>query len=169
MRPLLTVALWIALLCVAQSCREGCKNKSALNYDSRAVVDNGTCLYCSSSITSDTATYFFSQDSAPSQPSVEFILITTDSSIYGNGCRTLGKTAVNNCGNYLRMVNLTTLNASGFINIDFNQNNFDAFFWSGPVQIAAKDTVTITGINADTCVNLTTGTLDANLFNLVFN
>ena len=171
--------LWVVLLfsvCLIQSCKEGCKDKTAINYDKSATVENGTCLYCTSSFVSDTATYFFTAPNAPnpSVNSIEFILVSTNSSINGNGCQTQGKQTGSNCKNYLRMVNLTSVNVDGEFNVEFTQSGNLVWFFEENNFIdmsppgMGSDTLNLGLIDSAGCSNLATGVMSPNLSSLQF-
>ena len=169
-------ALLVFIACSMQSCKEGCRDKTAINYDSKATAENGTCLYCNSSFNSDTATYFFTAFNAPNPNinAIEFILVATNSSISGNGCQTKGMQTGSQCKNYLRMVNLTTRNVDGEFNIEFVQNGSLAWFFQennfitlGPVG-SSTDTLNFGLIDSVACSNLATGTMSPNLSSLQF-
>ena len=175
--PKYFLAPLLFFICLVQSCKEGCKDKTALNYDSKAAVENGVCLYCDSSFVRDTATYFFTCANAPNQNTnaIEFILINTHSSIWGNGCGTQGKKTGTNCNNYLLMVNLTNDNVQGDINVVFTQNNNTAWTFNnnnGAINMNPVggnfDTLNFGLIDSLACSNISTGTLSANLQNLIF-
>jgi hypothetical protein len=171
--------LWALLLLFTifiQSCKEGCKDKSALNYDSKATVENGTCLYCRSSFVQDTATYLFTCSNAPNPNTnaIEFILINTNSNIAGNGCMTEGKQTGSNCKNYLSMVNLTNSNVDGSFSVGFVQNGTEAWFFQelnfidlGPPG-SGLDTINFGIVDSAACSNLTTGVMLPNLNNMQF-
>ena len=130
---LLPVALLLFTVCAIQSCKEGCKDKTALNYDSKATAENGTCLYCKDVFTGDTATYFFSSFNNPQNPNasaIEFIVVTTNSNISGNGCKSIGKQATSGCDNYLTMVNLTSEHIQGSFDVEYLQNGAEGWFFS---------------------------------------
>ena len=169
-------ALLIFIAGSMQSCKEGCKDKTAINYDSKATAENGTCLYCKSMFISDTATYFFTAQNAPDPNvnAIEFILVATNSSISGNGCQSEGKQAGNQCKNYLKMVNRTNRNVDGQFNLEFEQNGSFAWFFQennfitlGPVG-SSTDTLNFGLIDSVACSNLATGTMLPNLSSLQF-
>jgi len=165
----------ILMVCFMQSCKEGCKDKKALNYDSKATVENGTCMYCSSANASDTATYFFTSSNAPNPNvfSIEFIVVGGDASIAGNGCQTVGKQVSNNCHSYLSVVNLTNEHIDGSFDAQFIQNATTAWFFQtnflemGPPG-SGLDTINFGAIDSVACINIATGTLQPNLSGLQF-
>ena len=172
MRLLFAILLVCILAFVIESCREGCKDKSAVNYDPKATVENGTCMYCTSSASVDTGTYFFTTPNAPNPNvnSIEFILATTSSSVYGNGCQTEGKQVGSVCNSYLRMVNLTNETVTGSFSVGYDQNGFEIWFFNDNLSqgIGPRDTFNF-GLVDTGCSNLTTGTMSPDLFDLQFN
>ena len=173
MRLFFSGLLILMIVGLMQSCKEGCKDKSALNYDSKASTENGTCMYCKEAFVADTATYFFAiSDSAGGTitgNTIEYILITTNHRVSGNGCKSVGKQVSDKCYNYLSMVNLTNKNAQGFIDVAFIQNGLDAWFFQNQQQFllgppgTGTDTVYYGIVDSSTCSNLTSGTM--NIFN----
>jgi len=170
--------IWGLLLftCFIQSCKEGCKDKTAINYDSKATAENGTCLYCTSSFASDSATYSFTCFNAPNPNvnSIAFILVTTKSSITGNGCKTEGKQTGSACNNYLRIVNLTNSSVEGNFSVEFFQNSVAAwsfqdqnFIVMGPPG-SGTDTINFGLVDTTGCSNLRLGELVTNLNSLQF-
>ncbi len=172
----LIAALLFCAVCLLESCKEGCKDKHALNYDSKASAENGTCLYCKDTFVADTATYFFTSSRAQntSSPALEFILITTNSNISGNGCKTIGKQPTSTCKNYLSLVNLTNQRVDGSFDVEFTQNGAFEWFFSensflvmGPPG-SGTDTLNFGIADSIACSNLTSGTLTPNIVNLQF-
>jgi hypothetical protein len=171
MRAFIAVLLAIAIAFAMPSCREGCKDKNALNYDSKATVENGTCMYCSGSLTANHATYFFVDINAPSpynnQSTFEFIVSTTNSGYWGNGCQTQNKQTGNVCTDSMWVVNLTNKTASGSFEVFFVQNGIDIWDFQSSVQILPHDTVNL-GLVDTACADLTSGVLNNNLFNFQY-
>jgi hypothetical protein len=170
MRAFFAALLVIIMAGSIQSCKEGCKDKSALNYDSKATVENGTCMYCKDGYSADTAVYFFSISDSSSGTgttanNVELIVVTTNSSIAGNGCVTVGKRVSNSCKNYMSMVNLTNKHVEGFIEVEFLQNGNQGWFFENQQEFvmgppgSGTDTLNFGLVDTTTCSNLTTGTM----------
>jgi hypothetical protein len=155
--------LLVIVACTIQSCKEGCKDKSAINYDNQAKVDNGTCLYCTGSSTSDSGTYFLIPQNAGNQnaPSIEFIVVSTNSGFSGNGCQTQGKSVGSECTNALRLVNLTGQTLEGFFTVVFTQNNEDIWFFQEQqnIVLGQHDTLNFGIVDSLGCSNITIGTL----------
>ena len=175
MRKLLAALLFLTA-CSIESCKEGCKDKSAINYDSKASTENGTCLYCKDSFVADTATYFFTSFRAadPNAPALEFILVSTNANTYGNGCKSLGKQTHSGCKNYLSIVNLTNQRVDGSFDVEFNQNGNTAWFFSETSFLnmdpagGLNDTISFGIVDSVACSNLTSGTLLPNIGNMQF-
>lgn len=173
---LLTVVLLVFSACFIQSCRQGCKDKTALNFDPKAKSEDGTCRYCKTEIKGDTATYFFTVNGSPDpfNPAIEFILVTRDSTILGNGCKSEGLQSGSSCRTSLKLVNLTSANAQGFVGVFFTDNNFTQWTFSSPNGITMSppghgaDTIDFGLIDTSACSNLTTGTLNLNFTSLQF-
>jgi hypothetical protein len=169
MRVFFSALLLLTIVGTIGSCKEGCKDKSALNYDSKATVENATCLYCKDGYVADTAVYFFaisdSQGVTQTTNNIELILINTNANISGNGCHSIGKQVSSKCSNYLSIVNLTNRNAEGFIEVAFVQNGNDAWFFENPQTFflgppgSGTDTLNFGLADSTTCSNLTTGTM----------
>lgn len=158
-----------SLLFFLSSCREGCKDKTALNYDSRAKIENASCLYCTHSYVQDTSTYFFNVDSAPVQPAIEFILLTTDSANRGNGCATVGKYVGDSCNSYLWVVNLTNKHANGLFEVSYDQNGTSVWNVGSSLQLGPHDTMPVIINSQQGCVDLVAGTLDPFFEEILFN
>jgi len=175
MRIIFSVLLVLVACCI-QSCKEGCRDKTAINYDSKAAEENGTCLYCKEAFSADSATYRFTSPNSPDPNvfSIAFIVTATNSSILGNGCQTQGKTVSSSCKNYLRMVNLTNKNVDGSFNVEFIQNGNLAWFFQDNTFIqmgppgSGMDTLDFGLVDSVACSNLATGTMSPSLFNLQF-
>ena len=168
MRLIFVTLLALILVGSFQSCKEGCKDKTALNYDAKASAENGTCLYCKDGSSADTATYFFAiSDSGTgvSSNNIEFILASTSANISGNGCKSIGKQVSDRCSNYLRVVNLSNQHAQGFIGVVFVQNGLDTWFFEPPQTFllgphgSGSDTLNFGLVDTTTCSNLTSGTM----------
>ena len=166
MRILAVVSIFLFAF-LLQSCKEGCKDKNAINYDSRAKVENGTCLYCSGSSSRDTATYFFTEPNSPNPNTnaVEFIVISTNVSQWGNGCQTEGKLPGSQCKNYLSVVNLVNENMEGFAEVQFTQNDTSVWFFNSQqftlnAPGSGFDTLNFGLVDSFGCSNLITGTLN---------
>ena len=172
----LLAALLLLTICSLESCKEGCKDKHAINYDSKATAENGTCLYCKDTFVADTATYFFASSRAqdPNSPALEFILISTNANIVGNGCKTIGKQPVSACKNYLSLVNLTHQRVDGSFDVEFTQNGAFTWFFSENAFLvmvppgSGTDTLNFGIVDSAACSNLTSGTLTPNIGNLQF-
>ena len=172
MRIFFAALLMLLMVGLLESCKEGCKDKTALNYDSHASAENGTCMYCKEGFSTDSAVYFFTIDTfggTTGGNTIEFIVTTTHTSISGNGCKSIGTTPSDKCRNYLRLVNLTNKNAQGFVEAGFLQNGSVAWvfqnsqnFFMGPPG-SGTDTINYGLVDTITCSNLTTGTM--NIFN----
>ena len=176
MRQLIIVFLLFTGLAI-QSCKEGCKDKKAINYDSKASLENGTCLYCSGTYNADTATYSFNSPNNsqnPNAPAIEFIVVSTSSNVSGNGCLSEGKTTGGGCNNYLTIVNLTGLHVDGSFFLQYFQNNNQLWFFQENNFIAlgppgsGTDTLSFGIVDSVACSNLTIGTLTPSLGNLQF-
>ena len=175
MNRFLFASLLLAV-CLIQSCKEGCKDKTAINYDSKASAENGTCLYCKSTFTSDTGLYFFTAPNAPNPNAnaIEFILVSTNATTTGNGCQTEGKKVQSICNNYLRIVNLTNVNADGQFNVEYFQNGTFTWFFQdnnfivlGPPG-SGTDTLNFGLVDSTACSNISIGTMSPNLNSLQF-
>jgi hypothetical protein len=171
-------ALLVFMACAMQSCKEGCKDKSAINYDSKAKEENGTCLYCTDTSVSETATYFFTSANAPNPSawSIEFILVNTNAEVVGNGCKMKGLQTGNTCNNYLFIVNLTDKNVNGPFNAEFFQGFNELWFFSdqnGIVDIgppgSGYDTVSLGLVDSVSCANPNTGRMQVNVNDFQFN
>lgn len=82
-------------LSLCQSCRQGCTNAKAYNYMPSAKQDDGSCLYCDSSLSSGFGQSLSVEDMTPGSPheysTVMFVTINSSYVIYnGNGCKQRG-------------------------------------------------------------------------------
>ncbi|MCW3126882.1 MAG: hypothetical protein JWO03_2540 [Bacteroidetes bacterium] len=126
---------WMAvflLVCLMgfQSCKKGCNNPKAFNFQANAKENDGTCLYCDSTRYTYTQSYTTIYDytfGSPYQGQPVIAAMVNQDRIYytGNGCKLLGKTNNNNgaaCSNFSYMVILNnqigrTITFSGDITV----------------------------------------------------
>ena len=133
----ISIVLSIALLSL-HSCKEGCRDPKAMNYDSKATNDNASCLFCN-----DTTTLQYDlitvkdliNNSSPyyKHDIIQARVYSTTHTIAGNGCGAIGKTNVKTNITNITLVNLT----SKLITISFsifhygtNHITYD-FYFSG--------------------------------------
>ena len=105
-KAILILAVTLGII-MCQSCKQGCTNPKAFNYTQGAKQDDGSCLYCDSSSTSEITTnsytyYDYTNGSIHYSQAVLNIYITENEMIYtGNGCKQLGLGNNNNTCNRL--------------------------------------------------------------------
>jgi hypothetical protein len=100
--------IWIAVIIIAaaliaQSCKKGCTNPSAINYKAGAIHDDASCLFCDSSVQAGGSDQNIVQDMNSASPNFgrAAISITINASqvtYAGNGCQALGKGSANGSG-----------------------------------------------------------------------
>jgi hypothetical protein len=86
--------LLLCLMC-CQSCKKGCTNVRAYNYQSSAKEDDGSCLYCDSAVTSGFGQSISVEDVTPGSPyQYNYVIFASVNSNYvvynGNGCKLQG-------------------------------------------------------------------------------
>jgi hypothetical protein len=136
----------------SQSCRKGCTDSTAFNYQHGAKVNDGSCLYCDSAMTVGASSSFFVEDqnSASQFPFEDVLGITLTSNIKtynGNGCKLLGYSNSNPCipVTFTAVLqNQTSVNMtfSGTIEVFTNTNQF--LFSVSNVNISQGSSVTLT-------------------------
>ncbi len=113
-----------------QSCKKGCTNPTAFNYVKSAKVDDGSCMYCDSTVTAGGSSSTNVDDLNSSSPfyNFEVINITVLSNFIqynGNGCQLLGHTNNSSTGTVstyytaiIQNVTSSTVTFSGSIQIE---------------------------------------------------
>ncbi|MDB5282181.1 MAG: hypothetical protein JWO06_1256 [Bacteroidota bacterium] len=146
------------------SCKEGCKDRHAINYDSRVKTENGTCLYCDSSHATDGAVVPINDSAAPYSDKhvMDFVLSEEEFSNVGNDCKALNRATGTSCKISLDIVNRT----AGNINVNFNlffQSNVTNTFWQdfGDIQVGPHQTLNF-GLVDTTCSDFSTGNASVN-------
>lgn len=111
----------VVLVCTTyllSSCKQGCTDSKAFNYNSGAQQDDGSCMYCDSALEtlSIGQTYIYDGD-AGSPYQFSYVLAIEDryskANFTGNGCRALGIQGDQNCvqgRNYVTLHNLVSSN-----------------------------------------------------------
>ncbi len=111
----------VVLVCATHllsSCKQGCTDSKAFNYNSGAQQDDGSCMYCDSSleILSTGQTYIY-DGNAGSPYQFSYVVAIEDhyskANFTGNGCRALGIQGDQICPqgcNYVTLYNLVSSN-----------------------------------------------------------
>lgn len=117
------------------SCKKGCTNASALNYNASAKEDDASCLFCDSvSVFTYTSPQIIIDNNFPSQHYQQAVLRTTPAgNLYqyrGNNCKALGLAV--DCNSFF--------SASTFAHIDFYLVNLvsDTLVVSGQFTISGN-------------------------------
>lgn len=124
-------SICLVLLCAVfcQSCKKGCTNAKAYNYQSSAKQDDGSCLYCDSVKALGTTQSHSVEDVAPGSPYqynyVVFLEVSSNFIQYnGNGCKLQGHDNASSQG----------LSSTFYTTLIQNQTSSTVTF-SGTVQI----------------------------------
>jgi hypothetical protein len=92
-------ALWaiiiVTCMTTVQSCKKGCTDAKAINYVPGVNHDDGSCLYCDSSVSMSYGGEYYAVDNTQGSPhngqNVLEMLVYENTTVYtGNGCRQLG-------------------------------------------------------------------------------
>ena len=162
----LTAMLFVGVL---DSCKQGCKDKHAINYNSQAANEDGSCLYCDSSHTTDGGTMFAVDPGVAPAPYTNqnvllFVASEKEFSTNGNGCKSLGLVTGQQCNVSLKLINLTNRNVNVNFNLFFEQNGFTLWQFNnqfGQIAIGPNDTINFGTVDT-ACSNFTTGFFDLN-------
>src|SRR5437879_3574990 len=109
----------LSALLVASSCKKGCLNKQAINYNSSAKVEDGSCWFCDSAVLDkyDTRTYAYDNQYPPDLFYDSIILyIKGKGNLYqysGNHCAAIGYTSACDPGETIKnfaYINVTLQN-----------------------------------------------------------
>jgi|GEM_PF-5276373 len=97
-KPLGVCLLVLACMLSIQSCRKGCTNTKAYNYQSSAKQEDGSCLYCDSVYSNGGSSSFIVMDNNSGSPFqgqqvMEVELFSNFLAYNGNGCKQLGRTS----------------------------------------------------------------------------
>lgn len=166
MRTLLLFSIFVISI-VASSCKKGCTDPKALNYNEKVSVDNATCVYCNEKEENSETSLFLTDFNSPisNKEPLKLLLSQKVRKISGNGCNTIGKSPIENCFISLKVVNVTGFRITGNFSIVFNTG--DGTSWSQSVgvnQILPLDTFNI-GLVANSCTPFDEGVLSAEVFN----
>lgn len=136
MRSLFFTILTVVVLLGSQSCKEGCTNPNAFNYDSKAKSDDASCMYCDTAWEPMGTSFDMISDNNPnSQFAFQSVLtLNTQSNIQvfsGNACTKYGFVSNAECNTFnhqLLFTNLTnkTITFSGTVLINYSTFNGSA-------------------------------------------
>lgn len=162
-KVLLPVICLLALV-VNQSCKKGCTDKKALNYMSAARDNDGTCLYCDSTLQQlDFNEQNIEDENSQSQFAFRDVLllyVENRAQIYtGNGCQKYnlgGSTSSSSCtpattDGFLLNLTSQTIIFSGQIQIEFDNQEFITYNFNS-VQIGPLDTLKVANLGS-TCIS----------------
>ncbi|MDB5282180.1 MAG: hypothetical protein JWO06_1255 [Bacteroidota bacterium] len=163
------IALLVLILIGINSCKEGCKDVKALNYDRNAKTENGTCQYCDSTHVRSGATaagFDFSNSQFLGQHVMDFVLSEDQFTKMGNGCKDANINRFG-CNVSLLVINLTQYHVNFTYSVTFNANA-TGFLWqyvdSNAVTINPFDTLRV-GVIDTICTDFSNGSINASLFN----
>ena len=158
-RKFFAFVISVAVIFFIQSCKPGCPDKAAFNYSPSAKDNDGSCLYCDSSmVVNQTDNYSVEDRNSQSQYAYQYVMKAQLSIVMqqlsGNGCRQLGYTNTfngNSCTNYfnyLQLINYTSKNItfSGQIFVMYSSKTLAYTFSSA--QVPAHDTLKIGNIGS---------------------
>lgn len=175
MRPYFLLCLMALCILATQSCKQGCTNPSAFNYDPEAKSDDASCMYCDTAWQPFSTAFDVVSDNDPDSPFPfqSVLTVNTMSSLQvfsGNACNKYGFVTNQECSTFahqLQLTNLTnrTITLSGTVFITYNTFN-------GSVSTSAEITniqippnqVTTTDQLGRICVS-NPGSFNASIFN----
>ncbi|MDB5282179.1 MAG: hypothetical protein JWO06_1254 [Bacteroidota bacterium] len=167
MRIVTCLLVLLFLAGVLDSCKQGCKDTHALNYDSTVKAENGTCLYCDSSSSKDGTIVPGTDFSAPvtDKHVLDFILSEDEFTNKGNGCKSLNKTSGSSCSVNLLVINRT----ANFVTMNFDiffQSNNNSVFWqfsnnNTAITLSPRDTLNFGQVDT-ICSDFSKGTANVN-------
>ena len=163
--------LTVVLLTVFfESCKQGCKDNHAINYNTKAQNDDGSCLYCDSTRTTDGASIVGVDNTAPLTDKHVLLLALSENEFgyNGNGCKSEGLQTGKRCNVYLSVINLTSKSINFRLELFFEptpgMNGWNFTNKGDTITINANDTINF-GMVDTVCSNFNTGLLGVNIFN----
>ncbi len=143
----------VVVILFSQSCKKGCTNPSAYNYQKSANQENGTCLYCDSALNTGGSSYYNLMDYNTSsiyyyQNVLNLVVNSSIITYSGNGCNLLGHNNTSGCyTTYYSAVfqNVTNSNVtfSGNIQIYQYSSSSMVYFQVSNISIAPFSSTTV--------------------------
>ncbi len=156
-KKFLAFVISVAVIFFIQSCKPGCPDKAAFNYSPSAKENDGSCLYCDSTMVVAQTNYSSIEDrNSQSQYEYQYVMRAQLSIVMqqlsGNGCRQLGYNNTfngnfcTNYSNYLQLINFTSKNItfSGQVFVEYSSKTLTYTFNSAVVP--AYDTLKVGNI-----------------------
>jgi len=151
------------LLCIAfcQSCKKGCTNPTAYNYVRSAKVDDGSCLYCDSTLQAGNTSNIGVTDNNSSsqffeQTVVELFVTSNFVQYNGNGCALRGHTNTSSSDTVSTYYTAIVQNETGFTVTYSGTIDVEVFSGTDPVYVFSVSNLSIPP-NGSATVNLGSG------------
>jgi hypothetical protein len=149
------------------SCKKGCSDPKALNYNDSAKTDDGTCIYCTGEEKNNNELLYLYDFNAPiNDKHVMNVVVNQKIENYiGNGCKSLDKENGETCSIEVTLINITNYKIGGAISVRFSRS-FPLWneFIEIPNRINPGETLTIS-TEVNSCVPLEDGTLETSVAN----